>query len=187
MASYITFTGGTAQQQQAIRDAHDALTVIVPEARDLAAQRGGPFSVWFGTGSEAPVRAAYDAVATGLAGASFWYDLTDSPTILLVPAGCVLFLDYESNGVTAQVWEGFWTNYYLDRRRAGLWLAGSIVHEAVLAFASEVMDYWQVDSVDSASALAASSPTAAVRCAVNLEGYVVDLLDHQPTPHPGGG
>jgi len=172
----IAFVGGSNAQQQAITAAHTALSTAVPAASTAAGQGGPSFTTWFGSGPTAAVAAAYDAVTSALGSAAFTYDLTAAPATTLLPGVCVAYLELVDTAVTGQVWAGFWPNYYLDNAGAGTWLAGSIFHEIAIAFATSVSDFGGVTDAVSAQALAAVAPESAVQSAINLEGFLGDLV-----------
>jgi hypothetical protein len=173
----ITFTGGNATQQQAIRTAHGSLATALPLAIS-AAGTGTGFTGWFGTSGtsqQAAVATVLQACAGNLS-QNFSYDLTASLPALLHPAVCVLFVNADSSGVTALMWDGFWPTYYLDAPAGSAELALSICHELVVSFNADVTDLLDVDSPEAARALAAVDAAAAARCAANFTGFLSQFL-----------
>ncbi len=174
----MTFTGGNAAQQQAIRTAHASLATALPLAVTAASAGGSDFAGWFGStgaGQKAAVASVLQACADSLS-QNFTYDLTASlPTLLHAPV-CLQFVNADASGVTAELWDGFWPTYYLDAAAGAAELALSIGHELVVSFNPGVTDLLGVEDPESARALAAVDPDAAARCAANFTGFLSAFL-----------
>jgi hypothetical protein len=175
----ITFSGGSQDQQQAIRTAHSSLTTALPQAITAANAGGSGFAAWFGsTGSDAKtaVAGALQTSLNNLGQQNFAYDLTVTlPTLLHAPV-CLLFVNVAASGVTTQLWDGFWSTYYLDAPAGATELALSIGHELLVSFNPQVVDMLGVDNPQAASALADADPAAAARCPANFTGFLSQFL-----------
>lgn len=175
----ISFTGGSTAQQQAITAAHAALAAGLPLAATAAGTGSRNFATWFGNTDQAQtgaVVAAFQGCSTGLAQRDFGYDLTVSLPLLLQPGNCVLFATVAASAVSALLWDGFWSTYYLDQPTGVDQLNLGIFHEAAVSFNPAVVDIAAVVNAASALALAAVNPAAAAHCPVNLAGYLAQFL-----------
>jgi hypothetical protein len=174
----ITFTGGSAAQQQAITAVHARLTAGLPPAVTAAGAGSGDFATWFGNTQSAQtdaVVAAFQGCEGGLT-QDFSYDLTTSLPMLLQRRICVLFGNFAESLVSAQLWDGFWSTYYLDQPAGSNELSLGIFHELAVTFNPSVVDILWVDSTAAALSLATVDPAAAAHCPANLAGYLAQFL-----------
>ena len=175
----ITFTGGSAAQQQAVRSVHSSLSTALPLAITAANAGGSGFAGWFGntaSATKSAVAAALQASLDNLSQQDFSYDLTVTlPTLLHVPV-CLLFVNVDTSGVDVQLWDGFWSTYYLEAPAGASELAAGIGHELLVTFNPTVIDLVGVDGPQAAKALAVVDPVSAARCAVNITGYLTQFL-----------
>jgi hypothetical protein len=175
----ITFTGGSTAQQQAVTTAHGRLTTGLPRAVTAAAGGTGSFASWFGNTQASQtetVTAELQACANSLAQQNFSYDLTGTLPMLLQRTNCVLFASIAGGTVSAQLWDGLWSTYYLDQPAGASVLVLGVFHELAVSFNPAVVDIVSVDSAAAALSLAAADPVAAAHCPVNLAGFLAQFL-----------
>ncbi|HXA37974.1 MAG TPA: hypothetical protein VNW53_03165 [Phenylobacterium sp.] len=166
----VQITGGSADQQGLIRQAHTQAISLATAAQAAAQAGGATFTLWFGAGSTSTVAANFGQILAALNSYAWTYDLgtmTDSPVVESVFVSPKT-VDATAGAVTSIIWKGLFmqATTAAAQRMAAL----SIVHVC-----AEVREGWSnmifVETAADAQCYATLDPAGAATSPRNYMEY----------------